>query len=339
VIAGSRVGDRLGSQVAISSRPIVVSARPGEGREAVSNWVREAPRVIERGSGSDSGRLAPILARERALPASAVEAMRERAVVADRGRLTGPAAGDVAPRGVAVERARPVFDGHGRRDTSASPSLAPAVPSQGLESSRGLARPEIARPAAGDNWRFRGRSTEGAPPSLPPAAANAPNVPGAPGTAAPDAGPGRSISRPSSEGWRYRGRPAESLPPASVAPAAPAAPGAPAQVAPPRADWRSRSGVPPARRVIDGAVPYRRPMEATDAPSANDVYRARPASPSAREYRSVRPERREAAPPPPPRVERAPESAPAAREAVPPPQPSHRSAPPPPPSHERGRYH
>ena len=166
VIAGSRVGDRLGSQVAISSRPIVVSARPGEAREAVSNWVREAPRVIERASGPDSSRLAPILARERALPASAVEAMRERAVVADRGRLTGPAAGDVAPRGVAVERARPTVRWPrtpGLASASVAPSLAPAAPSQGLEPSRGLARPDgIARPVGGDSWRFRGRPVEAA---------------------------------------------------------------------------------------------------------------------------------------------------------------------------------
>jgi FecR protein len=337
VIPGSRLGERLGGQVAISSRPIVVPARPGEGREAVSNWVREAPRVIERGATPDSGRLAPILGRERVLPASAVEALRDRSVVADRGRLAGPAAADLAPRGVSVERARPTFDPRGRRDTvpapsgvapsGAAPSIAPA-PSRNLEVPRGprQGRPEgIDRAApvrpAEEGWRFRGRAVEAAP-AAPNAPAAVPAVP----NAAPEARSGRGPARQTPDSWRFRGRPAESLPPASAAPPAAAEPA-------PRQDWRSRSDVPPARRVIDGAVPYRRPADSPAPPS--ETYRARPVPSAPREYRpeprpESRPERREAAPPPPPRVERAPERAPAA------PPPPAKSGPPTS-EHERGR--
>jgi hypothetical protein len=331
VIPGSRLGERLGGQVAISSRPIVVPARPGEGREAVSNWVREAPRVIERGATPDSGRLAPILGRERALPASAVEALRDRSVVADRGRLAGPAAADLAPRGVGVERARPTFDPRGRREAAiapsgAAPSVAPA-PSRNLEVPRGpqQGRPEgidrsVVRPSE-ENWRFRGRSVEAAPAA--PSAPAAVVAPAAPGAGAPDVRSGRGPARQTPDSWRFRGRPAESLPPASAAP--PTA-GEPA----PRQDWRSRSDVPPARRVIDGAVPYRRPNDSPAPPA--ETYRARPAPSAPREYRpEPRPERREAAPPPPPRVERAPER----REAPPPPPPAKSG--PPPSEHERGR--
>ena len=326
VIPGSRLGDRLGGQVAISSRPIVVPARPGEAREAVGNWVREAPRVIERAATPDSGRLAPILGRERALPASAVEALRDRSVVADRGRLAGPAAADLAPRGVGVERARPTFDSRGRRDAAAAPSaIYPAAPSlsRGIEVPRGgQVRPEGAdrAPIRGseEGWRFRGRPAESAPP-----ASVAPAAPAAPSTVAPESRPGRGYGRPSQDNWRFRGRPSESLPPASAAPPA-------AGEAAPRQEWRSRSEVPPARRVIDGAVPWRRPADIPAAPA--ETFRARPVPYGPREYRpEPRPERREAAPPPPPRVERVPERAPA-------PAPAAAQPAPPPPHHERGRH-
>src|SRR5262249_42266928 len=102
VIPGSRVADRLGAQVAISSRPIVVSPRGGSTREAIREFVREAPSVIQRTASSDSTHMAPILARERSLPPTTVQALRERAVVAERGRLVGAAASEVAPRGARV---------------------------------------------------------------------------------------------------------------------------------------------------------------------------------------------------------------------------------------------
>ena len=107
VIPGSRIGDRLGSQLAVSSRPIVVNPRDGGAREAIRSYVREAPRTIERAAGPDSERLTPVLARERTLPADTVAALRDRAVVAGRGgRLTGPAATELAPRGALLDRSR-----------------------------------------------------------------------------------------------------------------------------------------------------------------------------------------------------------------------------------------
>ncbi|MGH9366271.1 MAG: DUF6600 domain-containing protein, partial [Thermoanaerobaculia bacterium] len=108
VIPGSRIAGRLGTTVAVSSRPIVVAARPGEAGQAVQSYVREAPRAIERTAAADSGRLAPVLARERALPADTVEAMRGRGVLAERGRLAGPGVADIAPRGAPVDRIRTI---------------------------------------------------------------------------------------------------------------------------------------------------------------------------------------------------------------------------------------
>ena len=124
VVPGTRIADRLGAQVAISSRPIVVDPREGGVREALRTYVREAPRTIERTAGVDSERLAPVLARERTLPADTVAALRERAVVAERGRLAGPTAAEIAPRGRrrrAVARSALGFDGPraGRRGSLA----------------------------------------------------------------------------------------------------------------------------------------------------------------------------------------------------------------------------
>ena len=52
----SRIADRLGSQVAISSHPIVVNPREGGVREAIRTYVREAPRMIERTAGESAPR-------------------------------------------------------------------------------------------------------------------------------------------------------------------------------------------------------------------------------------------------------------------------------------------
>src|SRR5262249_24716318 len=159
VIPGSRIGDRLGSQVAISSHPIVVNPRQGGVQEALRTFVREAPRTIERTTaGSGSERLAPVLSRERTLPPDTAAALRERAVVADRGRLSGPAAGELAPRGAIVERSRESL----------------AVDRRGLTVERRTAPDSIVReretvaPRAtvGDGWRGRaGAETVSPPPA------------------------------------------------------------------------------------------------------------------------------------------------------------------------------
>ena len=110
VVPGTRVVDRLGSNISVSSRPIVLAERGGSTRDALRDYVREAPRTIERTSNPrDSQRLAPFLARERQLPDETVQALRERAVFAQRGRLVGPRRSEMTARsggGTVVERGR-----------------------------------------------------------------------------------------------------------------------------------------------------------------------------------------------------------------------------------------
>ncbi len=370
VIRGDRIGDRLGGQVAISSRPIVLSGRGGDTREAMRNYIREAPRVIERTASADSGRLAPILGRERTLPTATVEALRDRAVVAERGRLAGPAAAEMAPRGVRIDRGRaqgepiPARGVLGtergrasgveeRRDPTARGRVEESAP-VGSAAQAPASRGRVDRapgnrfeervdrsPARGEQeWRGRGRSTAGDAARGNPAAV-APSSPSHPGADRFDGRrtQTRDVERPRPEGnpsdWRSRRLEA----PASENPALRRE-----EARPP--DWRSRSEVPPARRIIEGSVPNRREP---------DAFRERGAMPR-EERRDYRPEARPERPPqsyapPPPRAEsrrEAPPQAESRREAPPraephaaPPQraESHQAPPPPPPAkaQERGR--
>jgi len=318
VVPGTRMADRLGDQVAISSRPIVVNPREGGVREAIRTYVREAPRTIERSAGSDSDRLAPVLARERSLPADTVAALRERAVVAERGRLAGPTAAEVAPRGAVVERSRggPSVS-TGREPVSADRwRTSERGGSSGMVSRErgpvaGAVQPQtriVPRSGAEESWRARGNLRQ------------------------------REMSRPD----RADVRPSIALPPVR--------PSSPAQ----SESWRSRSDMPPARRVIEGAVPERRAPQSrfesmprgAEAPSDRQS-RTREV-PRGRDFRSepISRERIERGPislPPPARIERAPAYAPpparierAPAYAPPPahvgrgPAPSAPSAPPPP---------
>src|SRR5262245_14110901 len=141
VIPGSRIGNRLGDSVSVSSRPIVVSARPGQAREAVQSFVREAPRVVGRSGGDDTSRLAPILARERTLPASSVDALRNRAVIAERGRLAGPGAAAIAPRGARVDQSRTI-EMRGRDSATSATAGRDAMSERGQPPSNGGATPD-----------------------------------------------------------------------------------------------------------------------------------------------------------------------------------------------------
>jgi hypothetical protein len=268
VIPGARIADRLGSQVAISSRPIVVNPRGGDTREAIQRYVRQAPSVIQRTSTSDSRQLAPILARERTLPPATVQALRDRAVVAERGRLAGPAVADIAPRGALVERNRaplaggrpsaPMTIDRGRAGVETSrPTIdgRPAAPSREIAPrGRQTERPDarvIAPPPRSEDWRTRGRA-EAAPPSreiVRPDRAERPQ-------ARPERAPAAD--------WRSRPAPQPRAPEAAPAPRSEV----------PRADsWRSRSEMPPARRVIEGAVPGRRPEPAAPDRRGREVFR------------------------------------------------------------------
>jgi hypothetical protein len=310
VVPGSRIGDRLGAQVAISSHPIVVNSRDGGVREAIRAYVRDAPRVIERTAGPDSSRLAPVLARQRTLPADAVAALRERAVVAERGRLTGPTAAEIAPRAAVVERSRAFPPGSaGGVATLQRGSVA------GAEMPPARVAPRV---NGTESWRVRGNATTGET-----------RVPA----------PRERTVAPERQGELPRAERGETRPPVA-----------------PRDSWRSRSDVPPARRVVEGAVPERRAPEnppsqprGADSPSGREG-RTREI-PRGHDTRSEPVPRIERAPislppPPPPRIERAPAPPPQA----PPPRPEVRheapaphSAPPqrsePAPHSERERPH
>lgn len=285
VIPGSRIGDRLGSQVAISSRPIVVNPREGGTREAIRSFVREAPRTIERTAGQDSTRLAPVLARERTLPPDTVSALRERAVVAERGRLSGPAASEVAPRGAIVERSRTAGSGPTARETI-------GVDRRSLPADRGIVPPDTAvgrerGPAGGtarvaprstdDSWRSRGGVAMGEARQSSPRER----------TIVPD-----------------RGREVRPIQPEGRSSAAP--PAARSE------SWRSRSEVPPAQRVIEGAVPGHRAPEARSESWRGREFRPE-AAPRERIDRAPADRAPYSAPPPArierPRVERFPDSA------------------------------
>jgi hypothetical protein len=297
VIPGSRMGGRLGDSVSISSRPIVAPARPGAGAEAVQSFVREAPRVIDRSSSvGDSGRLAPILARDRTLPASSVDALRDHAVIAEHGRLAGPGAVDIAPRGAHVDRSRSL-DSLGpapavSRANPGGPGRQAAGPSAAAPSASGMgsgarnsisprtvirgdasgveARPD-ARDRSSEDWRSAPRYRRDVSRPSSPA----------------DSGvPSRSQAR---DEWRARMLNNESAPPRDGS-------AAPRDDLRQRVDaWRSRSSLPPARRVIEGSVPNRRDLRDPDA--------AMPRNAAPREYRSAPPPRSDFRSAPAPRNE------------------------------------
>jgi hypothetical protein len=283
VVPGARIADRLGTQIAVSSRPIVVNAREGGVREAIRTYVREAPRVIERAAGPDSERLAPVLARERTLPADAVAALRDRVVVAERGRLSGPGAAEVTPRAATVERSRALLSGSTGREPLSAERLRTSERSPVTGADQPQAR---LAPRADESWRTRGN----------PSSALAREV----GPRERSVAPERQSEIPRAD--RTEGR----------------------SPVVPHESWRSRPDLPPARRVIEGAVPERRAPERrqeslprlrdmrSEAIPRERIERA-PVSlpPAARVERPPVP-----APPPPHQVDRAP-----AREAPPAPAP------------------
>jgi hypothetical protein len=287
VVSGTRVVDRLGDNISVSSRPIVLANRGGSTREALRNYVREAPRTIERTSSPrDSERLAPFMARQRELPDATVQALRERTVVAQRGRLTGPGASEMAPRtggGTVADRGR-VTQSESRRPESPGRS-----PASGAERGRTLDRAER-QPGSGDV----------AVPRRPQAR---------PETSSP--GGRQAQQRPQSETWRgqpqarnLESRPQIDRQPAQRPPQSPERRTQPGSewrtrpVAPSSPDrgsvdrpqpiergardgWRARPDMPPAQRVIEGSVPRRRSPDRgdVDSPQRRGYDRSRPVDP------------------------------------------------------------
>ncbi len=250
ITPGTRVVDRLGGRIAISSRPIVVSPRAGVGiQQSLREFVRDAPRIIERAAGPDASLLEPVLARDRTIPESTLGALRDRTVVSERGHLTGPGARDMAPRGAAVvERSSP-FGSPVQSSTSR------------IVRDRTTGRTTITDRPPGER--------PGSPRDSSPQARPQPRISEASSTSRPDAAwrnrPERPATPPGSfnSGRETMARPSEPGRDSWRTPVNDSAPRARAS-APAGEDWRLRPDVPPARRVIDGAVPSRRAFEADE---------------------------------------------------------------------------
>jgi len=293
VIPGTRVADRLGNQMAISSRPIVVSARNGVGiRDSLQNYVREAPRTIDRTTDRMTQQsLEPVVARDRQLPRSSVETLRNSVATVDRGQLSGPGASEVAPRGAAVVERGTNTPIEGATRVEADRSTGRTVirndvrPGPTGPPSSSNERGIDVRPDATQAWRSRPSGSMAS-------------------SARPDSGlragsDTSSVGHDTREHWRTRayGSSGGSRPPADAA----AGSGRgysrrPDEIG--RADaergWRSHdSGVPPARRVIEGSVPGRRPpAEGPPAPRERS-----PRDGGFNQYESARPSAPPSAPP------------------------------------------
>jgi hypothetical protein len=309
VVSGSRIASSLGDQLAISAKPIVVASRGDSVSQAIQNYVKEAPALIERTQSRDATRLAPVLAREKTLPPSTLDALQERAVVTGRGRIAGPGSEELASRGTRVERGRSVTEFLGGRGAAES-----GIVDRGSVFARGrkageapvvsgdTAReaPAAAGPRNEDVWRGRGRDIGRAPapdvsgvgredrgrgrPEIAPRDARGTDRPAPAAPAAEDwrqrasegkrEAPAPSADRPARAPSELdRGRPGKSVSREEAWRGRPesrsAAPALESRA--PDAGWRTRSDVPPARRVIEGAVPSRRWQGETEvAPRARE---------------------------------------------------------------------
>ena len=226
VVSGTRMATRLGgNQIAITSRPIVVPSRAGAARDALQSFVREAPQSIQRSALPGSERLAPVLAHQRTLPEETLAAVGQRAVQTTRNGVAGPGAAEVAPRGVTIDHSRTL------------PAIAPRASDAGSSSAERLPnRSEVSRP--GTDWRTRSFDSRGQAVSP----SERPDVRSL-DSARPDRG---TVS--GSTDWRAQSRTGN----------------VDSGTAARREVWRSRQDLPPARRVIEGAVPGRRSF---DSPS------------------------------------------------------------------------
>jgi hypothetical protein len=168
VVSGTRLAQSLGDHIAISPKPIVVASRGDSLPQALQSYAREMPSRIEKAKGIDSDRLAPVLGRQKTLSASTVEALKERAVVAGRGKFAGPGAEALATRGAKVDRGGSVRDflaAPGRNKGSVEresvfardrKGIERAVPDLGREKAERGGPVRSEDPAA--DWRGRGKA-------------------------------------------------------------------------------------------------------------------------------------------------------------------------------------
>jgi len=268
-VPGTRVVDRLGGQIAVSSRPIVLASRNGTSvRDSLRDYVQNAPRNIQRTSDPDlQRRLEPVLARQRELPRESVDALRDRVAISERGRLSGPGAADIAPRGAPV-----VERGRGAVSVESSTRIE-TDPATGRTVVRGGSGGSTRGTSGAEGFNNRGPAATTTDSRNDPAVQSwrsRPNVgvsSNRPADNAPQAPEGSSTAgRESREHWRTRPNPvpgsrsyADS---ANVDADRGGSRSRDAQRSASTArtdDWRHRDGsMPPARRVIEGSVPGRR---------------------------------------------------------------------------------
>jgi hypothetical protein len=261
VVPGARIGDRLGGQLAISSLPIVVNGRTGVGvRDALRDYVRDAPAKIQR--TADRGveqRLEPVLARDRDLPRASVDALRDRAVVAERGRLSGPGAADIAPRGATI-----VDRGRGGVQVESTTRIE-TDHTTGRTVIRGAARPtDSADRAARPDLRQSGSDATQAWRSRSGSAQPANSQSGRSADASRQSSDTNAFGRESREHWRARSN-TNSRTQQDTEAGRGGQRGAQPSNEKSGEDWRSHGSMPPARRVIEGSVPGRRSNDGSGA--------------------------------------------------------------------------
>ena len=347
VVSGSRLLQSLGDHIAISPKPIVLSSRGDSLPQALQNHVREAPSRIERAKGVDSSSLVSVLGRQKTLSASTVEALKERAVITGRGKLSGPGAEDLATRGAIVDRGRSVKDFLAAPGREKGPTERESVFARGPKGS-GAVSPEILREKAGKggplsaeesgDWRGPGKPDRGSAAAVESIERQGKSRGGPESFDAPREGKRIERSAPApAVDWRGRAPAGKRDGPSKAPEVERSKPGKSfareESLAVPREEkWRGRpepalqsrpapapksngktSGdwrsrsEAPAKRVIDGAVPGRRSQEFREV-----APRSKERAPSAdwRTYERPAPAARE--PKASPRFERGPETAPAA---------------------------
>jgi hypothetical protein len=347
VVSGSRLMQSLEDHIAISPKPIVVNSRGDSLTQALQTYVKEAPARIERVKGGDSASLTAVLGRQKTLSASTIEALKDRAVVAGRGKLAGPGAEELATRGAKVDRSGSVKDflaaAPGRDKGSVDRE---SVFSKGRKGTAGVA-PDLSREKAGrgaparaedpGDWRGRAKADKGSAPAVDSIDRSGKGRSGPEGEAPRE---GKRIERSApapADDWRGRAPTGKGEGPSKAPAVERSKPGKSSAreespSVPREEKWRGRqepalesrpapapkgNGKPsadwrtrseaPAKRVIEGAVPGRRNQEFGEV-----APRSKERAPSADWRASDRPAPSAREPKASPRFERRPEAAPAA---------------------------
>ena len=285
--------------VAVSSRPMVVTARPGRRRvRPFRASSARHPASIERTASGDSS-------RARAGPGARAHAAAGDGRRAARTHGRSPsAAGSPAPASPTSRRAAPASIARGpsrcreepvgsdpRHDVRLRSEARQARPARRLPPARPTADSAAARPTGSSRARSSAVTRTASKPArataMPPGSngARSPRIAGSPahaplGMSDPSAAPRRSTAAGKrSSSSRERTNPANQpayqrdwrSQPRSVAPRD----SQPRMTQRSTEDWRTRSAVPPARRVIEGSVPGRQVPDGgriDSAPRSSDSF-------------------------------------------------------------------